>query len=790
MKKYIILIAILFFNNPVYSDNSSIMGIVVDKMTQNPLFAANVVLLNNQMDVLTGVITSEDGSFKLENISPGSYNLRISRIGHKTIIKNRLIVRSGRPTYLNIEMEEQLLHMEGLTVRPSFFTTTSGAVVSSRSMDYEEISSQPGGNYDIQRAIEALPAVISAADQNNEIIVRGGNYGENLFILDNIEIPNPNHFGWQGTSGGPISVINTDFVRHIDFIAGAFPAKYGDKASSVLDVQMREGLRDNFHAKISIGMSGAGGSIEGPIGRGSYMISAHKSYLSLIADSWGMTAIPTYYNVQGKLIYNITKNHKLSVLGLYANDKIYFSDEEDANLLTSSEVSTIDYQASQYTVGATLKSLLGNGYSLFTISRTINYWNRLLEDTLGQEYYRNNAIESSNTVKLDLNIIPFKNNNLSFGLYLSNPEHEYDIWLKPDTLFIYDSISGQIIDTTDYIYSIDTKGFESTLKYGGYIHLGTNLGRFVSLSMGLRYDKFDYTEHDYISPRAGLSFHLGNRTDFNLAYGRHYQSPQWFELVLDPANHYLKSKFTDQYVVGLSYLFSEDIKGTIEAYHKEYRDVPIQKAYTTADPNDWNNIYVNEGEGYAKGIEFFLQKKVKTNFWGTMSYSYSIARMYDPRDKEIEYSWDFDYGHVFTLITGYRNEYRGNPWYDNLRNNWWYGFIAWLPFMPSDESEYTIKFRYLGGKPYTEQSWHPEWKKWTLDETQPINASRVDAYSRIDILLSQRWFFRKWNLQTYVHIENILNTPNVWQYNYNDDGSIETIYQVGRMMVLGFILEL
>lgn len=783
MTKWGLIVTLMGFYSGAFGGTGSITGRVVDRATQKPLILVNVVV----MDTKLGAATDMNGNFLIENIEPGSYNVKILMMGYRALIKNRVVVKPGKSTDLEVELEEEPVQVEGIVVRPTYFEKTKDAVVSSMSMDFEEIITQPGGGYDVQRAVQALPAVLSATDQNNEIIVRGGNYGENLFVIDNIEIPNPNHFAWQGTGGGPINIVNTDFIRKIDFMAGAFPAKYGGKASSVLDIRLIEGAKDGFHAKFDIGMAGVGGSVEGPIKDGSYIFSAHRSYLSLIKSSLGLTAVPHYYNAQGKLAYSLSPRHKLTLLAIYGNDRIRI--EEETSPYGGQADIIIEAKSHQYAFGGSWQSLFETGYSLFTLSKTLNYWNHYVTDTSETELYHNYATEAENTAKIDLFLMPFGRNRFSLGAYLKRPDFNYDTWAKPDTLFIYDPETGTIMDTTDYIYALDVARGEASWKYGGYVQYALDFGKLLTLTSGLRYDRFEYTAHDYLSPRIGNSIHLGEVTDLNLAYGRHYQAPEWYQLTYDTANHYLHHKYTDQIVVGLDHLFAEDMKGTVEGYYKRYQDVPTQRAYTTPDPNDWDNVYLNEGEGYARGLEFFLQKKVKQNLWGTLSYSYSIARAKDLRYPDREYSWDFDYSHVLTSILGYRKEYKGLDWYEKMKKKWWYHLIALIPVAPSDESEYSVRWRYLGGRPYTPMTWHPEWKEWTLDELQLINSERMSPYKRFDIHVQQRWFLGKLSLLTYLNIENLFNAPNIWDYQYTDDGEKHTIYQYGRMVVGGLVLE-
>ncbi len=228
-----------------------------------------------------------------------------------------------------MELTSTILESDGVVVTAGYFHEAKDAVVSNRSMDFEEIRSDPGSAEDVQRAVQALPSVVSGSDSQNDIIVRGGMPGENLFIMDNIEIPNPNHFGYQGVGGGPVNMVNTYFIRKVDFYAGAFPAKYGDKASSVMDISLRDGNRERYAGHFYLGMSGAGAMAEGPLPgkKGSWILSARKSFLDLIISSTGLSAVPKYYSLQGKISYDINSKNKLLIKGIYGNDKIKIEDE-------------------------------------------------------------------------------------------------------------------------------------------------------------------------------------------------------------------------------------------------------------------------------------------------------------------------------------------------------------------------------------------------------------------------------------------------------------------------------
>jgi hypothetical protein len=375
-------------------------GRVSDKATHQPLPAVSVLVEGSRL----GASTNIEGKFRIERVPVGSHNLRFMMIGYETLVKSNVVANPGRETRVDAELREVALEMETIQVRASFFEKARDAVVTTRTMDFEEIRQDPGSSEDIQRVMQALPAVVSGSDQMNEIIVRGGIPGENLFLLDTIEIPNPNHFGQQGSGGGPISAINTHFVREVNFMAGAFPAKYGDKVSSVMDIALREGSRKRMEGSFDLGMAGAGGLFEGPLsgGRGSYLLSARKSYLDLLISSWGLTAVPRYYNLQGKVVYDLNVNNKLLVNAIYGNDRITIEheEEEDATGYVEKE-ENVRTQSHQYAAGVTLRSLWSKGFSDLTISRALNYWDTFVYDAAGDPYYTNQSTEAENTAKFD-----------------------------------------------------------------------------------------------------------------------------------------------------------------------------------------------------------------------------------------------------------------------------------------------------------------------------------------------------------------------------------------------------
>jgi outer membrane receptor protein involved in Fe transport len=290
------------------------------------------------------------------------------------------LVSQARPIELEISLKPKPIEMGAVEVKGNTFSKSSGATLSTFNVDQAELRSDPVGVYDVQRMVINLPSVSTASDQENEIIARGGLPGENLFLMDGIEISNPNHFGMDGAGGGPINMVNPLFVREIEFTPGAFSAKYGDKASSVMDVSLRNGSRKSFEYDANVSMAGAGLNIEGPIenGRGSFLASSNWSYLDLILTSIGLTAVPKYNNHQSKIVYDLDKNNQLTFNTLLGFDAIHIQGGDD---VVSRGAESVDHKGNTIVAGIGLRTILNsNSYRKILLSQVFNNYNNIVYD--------------------------------------------------------------------------------------------------------------------------------------------------------------------------------------------------------------------------------------------------------------------------------------------------------------------------------------------------------------------------------------------------------------------------
>ena len=215
MKVYLTLLLLIEL---LVGSTGSLYGHIRDASTHQPLIGVNVMVKGTSM----GAATDQFGNFILDDVAVGSYTIYVSMIGYKSVNRSNVHVVPKRTTTINFSLNQSVLEGDGVEVTATYFEKIKDAVTSSRTVDIEEIRSDPVGAYDIMAMMQALPSVVSGTDQSNEIIVRGGSHGENLFVIDFLEIPYPNHFPEQGKGGGPVTMVDTEFIERIDFYAGAF----------------------------------------------------------------------------------------------------------------------------------------------------------------------------------------------------------------------------------------------------------------------------------------------------------------------------------------------------------------------------------------------------------------------------------------------------------------------------------------------------------------------------------------------------------------------------------------
>jgi hypothetical protein len=650
-----------------------------------------------------------------------------------------------------------------------------------------------------------------------------------------MEIHSTNHYPNEYNSGGPINMINVDLIEDIQFSTGGFISKYGDKLSSVMNVTTREGTRNNlFNANMNLSMAGAGGVFEGRIdgGRGSWILSARKSYLDIIKGAIGLTAVPKYYDIQWKVAYDLSNQHKISWSGIYGNDRIFIEGDTDeknlslANRIGFVGIDKVDVKQNQWATGISLRSLWSiNLYSILTLYYN-NYHNevdvkeeyvRLTYNNLGEVYKRevlhqrsvyndtHNNGEGALKAEFVWNINSW--NELNFGgslrsgnfiqdIYIGGDSTRYDLakngWNTPDDIYISMPVSKQ---------HYDIKLFSN---HKDYIFVNDKLKLFddrLILNAGLRYDYFSYSDKGNISPRLSASYSLiPGLTSINFAYGDYYQTqnyPTYGDRYKTLVSKYLKNTFARHLILGLEQILNDGLKLTVEGYYKKYKDIPVSEEFVHFyDRTFRSQKNLNIGEQTSYGIDVLLQQKLVKDFYGTLAYSRMWSKNKDPRigNEGIEYPSEYEFPYVFTLIVGKR--------FANLRDelddmSFFIKYPSYiLPF--SNDMKISVRWRFASGKVYTPKTYttheqHFEngvgWGKGTWLNSDNINSARYPYYHRLDIAFNSRYNFKGWSLSVFLSLENIYNRKNVAMYQYDSDGTIDTVYQFSLFPVAGIEVQ-
>ncbi|MBM3315252.1 TonB-dependent receptor [candidate division WOR-3 bacterium] len=774
----------------------SIIGTVVDATTREPLAGANVVVRATDL----GAACDPAGRFGVAAVPAGTYTVEASMIGYAAQSRSLVTVSPAHATEIEFRLSAERIQVTGVTVRAEHFPKVKDAPVSERTFSAEEVAVAPGGVGDIQRVVQAMPSVVSSGDQDNEVIVRGGNPSENLFLVDGVEIPYPNHFGSFFTQGGPINMLNALLVREVDFVAGAFPARYGNRTSSVMDVSLRRGSTREFDGNVDVGMTGLGVVLESPLpGRdNSFIGSYHKSFLELMAQMgvWGMSAVPYYDNALAKATVRLSPGNELSLLGLWGDDRI--------DIEPGGDVVDAGYWVRQHTWrvagGVGLQTLFGHtGYGRLLVSGAGTTWDALVtrDSSRADTAQLNVTTEGCWGGRYDASLRLWPGHETRVGVGVSALPTDHRFRVAPETVYSYSyGPDSTVIDSTPlldslgnpYVFEIDSRAEAASRRTGAHIQHRLPVFGVGDLTVGLRTDRLEYTGDWTLSPRVGFSSRpLVAGIGLHGGWGIHHQEPQWYMLMQDTAaNRGLRSRRSDHYVVGIERVFGEDLKLSVEGYLKRNSRLPFPAFWLTPDPYDYSDVYLDSGAGSARGLELFLQKKHASNWHGTLAYSFSRSVFENPQRPESLFPADYDYRHVVTASGTWSIEFHRQRWYHRLPG-WFRATVGGL-FL-SDVAGLGARFRYMGGRPYSPMEWRPATRTWVRNYDR-YNSERYPAYMRLDIRWDHEFLFPRWGLSWYFEIQNVLGRKNIWQYAWvNGDPQRQTAYQFGFWPVGGLVIQ-
>ena len=728
-----------------------ITGTVVNSMTQEVLPGANVVVVGTKL----GSSTDENGKFNIRGVEVGTYNVNVSLLGFESAIITDVVVSTAKPTALTISLQESKIQLEGVDVTAGYFRKSSETPVSTQEQSAEEIRRLPGGLQDVVRAISIMPGVTQVQAGRNDLIVRGGAPSENLFLIDNLQVPNINHFGTQGASGGPLSYVNLDFVDATSFSTGGFGVRFGDKLSSVLNIKLREGRTDRIGGKLTLSASQFGVNAEGPMGEnGTFLFSARRSYLDFIFKAAGFGFVPEYWDFFAKATYRLGARDNISYVGISALDKIKFFNDTPDHRYDNSRILGSDQD--QFVNGLSWKHLFSSGYTIVSIGNRYNTYDYRQNDSLLQPIFLSKTTERENSLFAEAVVELSPTSEFSFGM-----EGKMNSFNTGIVLPQYQTTFGQTITVNS---SEDTTAWKSS----AFTQLSQTIDR-LRLTAGLRADYFSLIEVPWVvSPRLSGSYQLSQSTTINASIGKYHQAPAVIWLVSNQLNTSLDHIAVTQYVAGIEHLLRPDLKVSVEGYVKSYSNYPssLDRPYLVmvntgagfgGSEEGYASFGVDRlgsiGTGRAHGVELFLQKKMsEVPLYGTLSVSYNEA-IFSGLDGTSR-PGSFDQRWIVNVGAGY------------VMNSDW---------------EFSAKFRFATGRPYT---------PYNSDGTQDLslyNTERIGINHSLDVRADRRWSFDNWSLVAFLDIQNIYNKKPIDVPRYNrrlgkveeDSGSIGILPSIG-----------
>jgi len=715
-----------------------IMGHVKDAQTQQPLTGVNVIVLDTE----SGASTDLDGHFRIENVPVGTVRLKFSYIGYTPVVKTSVVVTTSKPALVNAELQSSAVEGEQVVVTAGYFDDILKAQTSKIELSREEIRRFPGGFEDVVRTVASLPGVsINNEGGRNDLLVRGGGPSENLYLINNIEVPNINHFGSQGTGSGSLSFINLDFVENVDFSTGGFSAKYGDKMSSVLSLTMADGREDRIGSKLLVSASQYGFNAEGPISdKGSFIYSIRRSYLDLIFKANGLPFVPVYTDWNFISKYDITPTDKLFVLGIGAYDHVDRDQSTLENRVFNAGI--MNNSQNRWIGGVNYRHLMKNSYLDLTASINYTDFEFSQVDSNRVQYFQSQATEVENMLKAQYFWRVNKQFNWLNGVSVKDVSNENNTQFAE---YIYDRNGKRVPVASLGIPDTLTRN-TSVFKNAAFSEVEWRPLEKLSLTGGIRVDMYTFIDQPYyVAPRFKMRYRFNPVFSFKSSAGIYYQSPSYV-WVTNPVNSRLKALRNNMTVLGFDYLLDEDLRFSVETYYKYYQDLP-----TGATPQTNYLVLTNTGTGFggrednfqsfgyfpmvsdatgrAYGFELFLQKKYsEVPHYGKISLSYGKSEYTAGNGKT--YPGEFDQRWILNIYGGYK-----------FNANW----------------EVSGKFRFYTGAPYTPVYRPSENGGEIQNLPEEYLSQRLEPAHQLDIRVDRYWNFKRWTLITFVDIQNVYN---------------------------------
>ena len=740
IKLLLLALIIVSESTMLFAQTGTIRGRVFNEKNNEPLPFVNLVIFGTNI----GSTTDLDGNFIFAGLEPGFVRLQVSAVGFERKVTEEFQVTNARTANIDIGLREIDLQLDEVVIEASPFQRREESPVSLRRLGISEIERNPGSNRDISRVIQSLPGVAFTPAFRNDVIIRGGGPNENRFFLDGVEIPNLNHFATQGASGGPVGIINVDFIREVEMYSSAFPANRGNALSSVFEFRQVRGDSERMNYRGTIGASDLALTLDGPLSENTTLIfSARRSYLQFLFSVIGLPFLPTYNSFQFKTDTRLSDRSELTLIGIGALDQ--FRLNLDANE-TEEQRFILDYlpvnEQWNYTVGAVYRRFRDNGFDRFVVSRNMlrnfSYKYPDNNESLPRTFdYESDEIENKIRYERTVQSGPYR--------FIFGAGGEYAKYLN-DTY--QELFFGQPI-------TVEYNSFLEMYKWNLFGQVTRSfLNDRASLSFGIRTDANNYSSHmanplNQLSPRLSGSYRLIDNLTLNASTGRFFQLPSYTTLgfrdndgVLRNRENDLKFINVDHYVGGFEWLPTRQTKVTLEGFYKNYNRYPfsVKDSVPLGSKSIDFGIFGDEevtstSDGRAFGAELLYREQRFRNLNIILSYTFVRSEFEDLQGNYIPSSWD---SRNIVNLTATKK----------LPRNWDIG----------------AKWRFSGGAPYTPFDLETSTRvdAWDLQrqgylDFARFNSNRLSSFHQLDLRIDKQYFFPNFSLMFYLDIQNVYN---------------------------------
>ncbi len=742
--KYIYAFAVMvtLFNFSAFSQNGTIRGRVYNETNNEPLPFTNLVIFGTNI----GSTSDLDGNFIFTGLQPGFVRLQASAVGFESKVTEEFMVTNAKVSNIDIGMREVNIDLGEVVIAASAFQRNEESPISLRRLGIAEIERSPGSNRDISRVIQSLPGVAFTPAFRNDVIIRGGGPNENRFFLDGVEIPNLNHFATQGGSGGPVGIINVDFIREVEMFSSAFPANRGNALSSVFEFRQVRGNTERMNVRTTLGASDLGLTIDGPLSANTTLIaSARRSYLQFLFSVIGLPFLPTYNSFQFKTDTRLSDRSEITVLGIGALDQFRLNLEANE---TREQRFILDYlpvnEQWNYAIGVVYRRFRDNGFDRFVISRNMlrnfSFKHPDNNEDIPRIFdYESDEIENKVRYERTIQTGPYRfmfGGGGEYAKYLNDTYRELFLLGQP-----------RVIDYNSEFDMFKWSVFGQVTR--------AFLNDRLSLSLGVRTDANNYSDEmanpiNQLSPRLSGSYRLRENFSLNFSAGRFFQLPAYTTLgfrnnqgVLSNRKNNLKFKGVNHLVGGIEYFPTRATKITLEGFYKDYFNYPFSVVDSVAIGSKsvdfgifGDEEVVSTARGRSYGLELLYREQRFEGLNVILSYTLVRSEFRDVRNGGfIPSAWDSR--HLINLTATY-----------SLPRNWFIG----------------AKWRFSGGAPFTpfDMDVSSRTDAWDLQgrgylDYSRFNTERLPSFHQLDLRIDKQYFFERFSLMLYLDIQNAYN---------------------------------